>query len=407
MKTILVLVTLVALIIPFVGCAKDTTAPAITEVAVSDITTRGATITWSTSEPATSQVEYGSTSAYGSSTDMDKELVTSHTVRLTELSDNTTYHYRVKSRDGAKNEVVGEDHTFTTAVPPDVTAPAISVVDASGITMGSATITWTTNEPASSQVEYGLTASYGSTTTVDANLVLSHSVTLSGLSPSSSYHYRAVSVDNAGNKTVSLDGDLTTLTQFTLTGSQVVNDSGQAALQVQFTASAPVSLRLVGPDGVQTGSGYAENGVTAVILDMAGYYETASAGAYTLIVEEFLGTQITTSTFNFLGSSASISGVTLTWSWSAWSLDYTLEGISFKVSNTGDLPLCIYEGEVSVDGKKATLFMSDVVLPGEQKTTTDTLYISGISSGQHTLTLTLKDSKDNVVCSYSGTVTPS
>jgi len=177
---------------------------------------------------------------------------------------------------------------------------------------------------------------------------------------------------------------------------------------VQFTVTAPVSLRLISPDGVQTGSGYAENRVTAVILNMAGYYETASAGAYTLIVEESLGTQVATSTFDFLGGSASISGVTLTWSWSTWSLDYTLEGISFKVSNTGDLPVCIYcGGGVSIDGQMEVLYLSDVVLPGEQKTITKSLYISGISSGQHTLTLTLKDSKDNVVCSYSGLVTPS
>jgi hypothetical protein len=407
MKAISVLVTLVALVISFVGCAKDSTAPEITEVAVSAITTHTATIAWTTSEPATSQVEYGSTSAYGSSTDMDEELVTSHTVKLTGLSESTTYHYRVKSRDGAKNEVVGEDHTLTTTALPDVTSPTISAVDVSGIAADGATITWTTDEPASSQVEYGLTASYGSATTVDTNLVLSHSVTLSGLSASSTYHFRAVSIDGAGNKTTSLDWDFRALTQFALTGSQAVNDSGHAALRVQFTATAPVYLRLISPDGIQTGSDYADNGVTAVVLDMAGYYETASAGTYTLIVEESSGTRIATPTFNFLGGSGAISEVTPTWSWSTWSLDYTLEGISFKVSNTGDLPVCIYGGEVSIDGKKETLFMSDVVLPGEQKTIIESLYISGISSGQHTLTLTLKDSENEVVCSYSGTVTPS
>jgi len=49
----------------------------------------------------------------------------------------------------------------------DATAPDISAVAASGLTSSSATITWTTNEPASSQVNYGLTTGYGSTTALD------------------------------------------------------------------------------------------------------------------------------------------------------------------------------------------------------------------------------------------------
>jgi hypothetical protein len=55
---------------------------------------------------------------------------------------------------------------------------------------------------------------------------------------------------------------------------------------------------------------------------------------------------------------------------------------------------------VSIDGQMEVLYLSDVVLPGEQKTITKSLYISGISSGQYTLTLTLK-------LSYSGLVSPS
>jgi hypothetical protein len=292
----------------------------------------------------------------------------------------------------------------------DSTAPTIAGVAASGITTSGATITWTTDEPASSQVEYGLTTAYGSATSLDKDKLTSHSITLSELQPSTAYHYRVVSIDKAGNQATSdpdADWTFTTRTQFTLTGSQVAGDSNSAALRVRFTATGPIALRLTGPDGAGVGSAYAEKGVTTVLLDMAGYGESPSPGTYTLIVEESGDVQIATSTFNFVGGSASVSEVTLTWSWSTWSLDYTLEGISFKVNTTGDLPVCTYEGEVSIDGQTEALYPSQVVLPGEQKTITDTLYISGISSGQHPLTLTIKDSQDKVVCSYSGTVTPS
>src|SRR5207253_178426 len=46
----------------------DTTPPTITSVTASNITTSGATITWTTNEASDSQVEYGTTTAYGSQT---------------------------------------------------------------------------------------------------------------------------------------------------------------------------------------------------------------------------------------------------------------------------------------------------------------------------------------------------
>ncbi|MGZ6249219.1 MAG: hypothetical protein ACXWMC_06365 [Syntrophales bacterium] len=62
---------------------------------------------------------------------------------------------------------------------PDTIPPTISSVSASSITQNSATITWTTNEASDSQVEYGLTTSYGSSTTLDTSMVTSHSQGLS------------------------------------------------------------------------------------------------------------------------------------------------------------------------------------------------------------------------------------
>lgn len=93
---------------------------------------------------------------------------------------------------------------------PDITAPTISGVTASGITVSAATVTWTTNEAATSQVDYGTTSSYGQTTPLNATLVTSHSVTLSGLSASTLYHYRVRSKDTAGNERLGGDATFTT-----------------------------------------------------------------------------------------------------------------------------------------------------------------------------------------------------
>ena len=46
----------------------------------------------------------------------------------------------------------------------DAVAPVISGVASSGVTDVGATVTWTTDEAATTQVEYGTTTSYGSTT---------------------------------------------------------------------------------------------------------------------------------------------------------------------------------------------------------------------------------------------------
>jgi len=91
----------------------------------------------------------------------------------------------------------------------DTTPPVISMVSSSGITSTAATITWTTDEPSTSLVEYGLTASYGSDSE-DAALVTGHSVILSGLTPGTTYHYRVKSRDAWDNEGTSGDNTFTT-----------------------------------------------------------------------------------------------------------------------------------------------------------------------------------------------------
>ncbi|MEZ5591616.1 MAG: hypothetical protein R3F53_13240 [Gammaproteobacteria bacterium] len=71
----------------------------------------------------------------------------------------------------------------------DPQAPTISNI---AITAGanSATITWDTDEPATSSVEYGVTSSYELGTQSTGALVTNHSLTLIGLNPDTVYHYQ-------------------------------------------------------------------------------------------------------------------------------------------------------------------------------------------------------------------------
>jgi Concanavalin A-like lectin/glucanases superfamily/Purple acid Phosphatase, N-terminal domain len=103
-----------------VGTPVDTTPPVISAVGPTSLTTTGVTATWLTNEVADSQVEFGTTTAYGGSSLLDATLLTAHAAALGGLAPGTLYHYRVKSRDLAGNLATSGDFTFTTlpALPP-------------------------------------------------------------------------------------------------------------------------------------------------------------------------------------------------------------------------------------------------------------------------------------------------
>ncbi|TSC71929.1 MAG: fibronectin, type III domain-containing protein, partial [Parcubacteria group bacterium Gr01-1014_38] len=108
----------------------DTTPPVISTVAAGSMTNTTATITWTTNEPSDSQVEYGTTITYGSSTTLNPALVTSHSQVVSGLTANTFYHYRVKSRDAAGNLGVSADFTFTTTNVTLSLAPRVMLTPA-------------------------------------------------------------------------------------------------------------------------------------------------------------------------------------------------------------------------------------------------------------------------------------
>src|SRR6185312_7084571 len=87
-----------------------------------------------------------------------------------------------------------------TPPPPDTSPPVITAVQATAVGSANATISWTTSEPADSQVAYGT-----SQTPVNPALVTTHSVQLTGLTAGQAYTYRVRSADAAGNAATSSD----------------------------------------------------------------------------------------------------------------------------------------------------------------------------------------------------------
>jgi plastocyanin len=83
-----------------------------TGVSVTNSTATTATIAWTTSGPATSQISYGLTSQYGSTTTLDSTLTTVHNQTLTNLTAGATYNYQALSNDASGAQARSSNYTF-------------------------------------------------------------------------------------------------------------------------------------------------------------------------------------------------------------------------------------------------------------------------------------------------------
>ncbi len=201
----------------------DNVPPVISGVGASGISQTGATISWQTDEPATRQVEYGFTTAYGQQTVFDSSLRTSHSVVLSGLTPGVTYHFRVSSRDAIGNSARSINFTFSTqpSPVPDQTSPGAvqnltAVLGGAGIT--STLLSW--NAPAQNGADQnsgptsGYDLRYSLAPLSEANWPsalaatgepppsapgLSDRYTLVGLTPDTVYYAALKSVDAAGN----------------------------------------------------------------------------------------------------------------------------------------------------------------------------------------------------------------
>ena len=106
--------------------AVDDTAPVISNVAHSAQGDGTATITWDTNEASNSRVDYGTNANDLNQSQSNPALATSHSLQLTGLAPNTTYHYRVTSADVASNSTTEPDPP---AAPASFSTPSGNFTD--------------------------------------------------------------------------------------------------------------------------------------------------------------------------------------------------------------------------------------------------------------------------------------
>ena len=183
----------------------DTVAPIISAISTTLITSTGANVSWTTNEVANGSIYFSTSTPVNVSTATSASIAvlsTAHAFNLSGLTASTTYHYVVKSADAAGNTVTGAEQAFTTAGVPDTTVPVLSNVVISNTASTTATVSWNTNEPATSSLKYGTstplnlaTANAVSTTTVTTT----HTFSLINLIANTFYNLFFSSTDLSNN----------------------------------------------------------------------------------------------------------------------------------------------------------------------------------------------------------------
>lgn len=178
--------------------------PVISSITVTALSAASVRIGYSTNMAAEGLVMYGLDQTYGCITARESGASTAHQHTLIGLSPATTYHFRIRTgKDGvADGDAFSADRTFNT--PAGAAVKIASGPTVTGVTDTTATVSWTTDVPSDSTVEYGPSFAYGETAS-SPSLTVSHSSQLAGLQPRKNYQYR-VSSSAAGYASAAQEG---------------------------------------------------------------------------------------------------------------------------------------------------------------------------------------------------------
>ncbi|MDP9051523.1 MAG: chitobiase/beta-hexosaminidase C-terminal domain-containing protein [Acidobacteriota bacterium] len=132
--------------------------------------------------------------------------------------------------------------------PPIVTTPAtngtppyVGYVAVWGINNSNATVTWSTDVPATAQLVYGTTPALGQLSPLQTDLANNHGVTLTGLNPGTTYYFVARSTDMNGNTGYSTTSSFKTIAGSPTMSGVTVSPAGNHSATISWTTSAPTN----------------------------------------------------------------------------------------------------------------------------------------------------------------------
>ena len=245
----------------FVTAQSGLSTPTIIKVQATDTTMTSSIISWQTTTVATSVVELGTVAGTYDQhiEDLSTGATTQHVVRLSDLDSGREYHYRVLGKGTDERWVASDDYVVAT-----VPIPVISNLSVTEVKPDGASITWKTNSPTDSYIDFGvdkLDASQGK-----SELVTDHSVTLSAQKPATTYQVIAKSRDAYGNSTSSERVSFTTTADVTAPKidnlrsemTLITDESGNSRVQaiVSWATDEPATTLLRYSEGVAVNGNY-------------------------------------------------------------------------------------------------------------------------------------------------------
>jgi len=169
------------------------------------------TLSFTTNEAATCKYATTSDTTYAAISMTADTSSTTHSWPITAISSGHSYTYYPFCRDAALYENPVTPIAFN--IPTDSVAPDLVDVSPTFIYFDTAIIQWNTTEPSDTLFEYGTSASLGTTIPLDKSLSIPHAITLTNLTPGTTYYYQVTDKDKSGNSTSSPIQSFTTLSQ--------------------------------------------------------------------------------------------------------------------------------------------------------------------------------------------------
>ncbi|MDI6603230.1 MAG: fibronectin type III domain-containing protein, partial [Patescibacteria group bacterium] len=185
--------------------------PEISDLKFIEVTDYTATLSWKTSVPCDTLIEYTNTITNETKTQGELSLLRDHVFTLVNLEYNTPYTLTITATDELGNKVVSPTLTFSTGediIPPEITQVRTDTALSPRGDRVQTIISWRTNEPASSQVFYqeGIApVEKMESTPLDKTLVTRHIVVITTFKPGTVYKFYVQSADAAGNLSQSTD----------------------------------------------------------------------------------------------------------------------------------------------------------------------------------------------------------
>lgn len=220
---------------------KWTSAPSLDSgPSAGSITTKKATITWTTSRSSDSKVQYGTTSgSYGDVEPSNSAQVSSHSIQLTGLNPGTTYYYKTKWTDEDGNTGTSEEKSFSTSA-----APTVKDVNAKNIGLVTAIIQFTSNNASKVKIYYGTTTSFGGAKEIATSTSeTTYTAELTGLMDGIKYYYKINTFDSESSEYEGTILDFTTLPRPKISNVRIqqVSNTAQSTLLMTWITNTEVS----------------------------------------------------------------------------------------------------------------------------------------------------------------------